>query len=1009
MKTSTAVSVLVVLLSMILMLQQSAIGQSRVDFQDRGAELDAEYDSESSNRPARALVGQKQSFSDSVQAAWVSRYASGLVAGVDEATTICIDGSGNVYISGRSGGSGTNYDYATIKYNAAGGREWVARYDGPISGNDEPAAIAVDLPGNVYVTGSSQRSTSNRPFPHDYATIKYNSAGEQEWVARYEVGSAAAIAVDASGNVYVTGWNDHSFTYTDYVTIKYNSSGAQQWVARYDGPGHADDRATGIAVDTSGNIYVTGWSQSGSLIGTSDYATVKYNSSGVLQWVARYDGPGNSSDHAVALAVDGLGNVYVTGSSFGTNTVTDYATVKYSSAGAELWVARYDGPSHFYDYPTALAIDETGNVHVTGVSDGPSTGQGFFATVKYDPSGAQSWIARYIGSAHSDDRAAGIAVDALGNVYVAGTSADSIAGNRCTTIKYNSSGTREWIAWYDHSGSISSGATALAVDESGNVHVTGESYGQFANGEYATVKYNLSGMQQWVAQYDGPGGYRDKATALALDGAGNVLVTGSSYASATSQDYATVKYNPSGAQAWVARYNGPGNDIDEATALAADYSGNVYVTGRSWGLGTSYDYLTVKYNSSGVQQWIARYNGPGNNRDQATALAVDIAGNVYVTGASESLYGIPDYATVKYSPEGVQQWVSRNPYGSAIAIAVDGAHNVFVTGTGNMPNDYVTVKYNSGGVEEWLARYNGPGDLVDEAHTLAVDAAGNVYVTGSSQAGTSILSTDYATVKYNSSGVRQWVARYNGPANDIDEASALAVDVSGNVYVTGRSLGVSRIPDYATIKYSSSGMEEWVARYEGPGNSDDEATAVALNSAGEIYITGSSMGFVAAGDYVTVKYDAFGIQQWAARYNGSGNLSDLAAALAVDQAGNVFLTGTSIGYGGWSVYTTIKYVQTPVSVEEQRPSMTSSYWLAQNYPNPFNPSTTIQFILPHSSDVTLKVYDQLGAEIATLVTEQLPAGRHEVVWNADGAASGVYFCRLQAGGETITQKLLLVK
>src|SRR6266853_4651107 len=112
-------------------------------------------------------------------------------------------------------------------------------------------------------------------------------------------------------------------------------------------------------------------------------------------------------------------------------------------------------------------------------------------------------------------------------------------------------------------------------------------------------------------------------------------------------------------QAWVARYNGPGNGYDRAKAIAVDSSGNVYVTGVTDGSGSP-DYATVKYNSAGQQQWVARYNGPDNRDDQANAMAIDPSGNVYVTGVSQTADSSSDWATIKYNLAGQEQRVARH-------------------------------------------------------------------------------------------------------------------------------------------------------------------------------------------------------------------------------------------------------------------------------------------------------------------------------------------------------------
>ena len=409
-------------------------------------------------------------------------------------------------------------------------------------------------------------------------------------------------------------------------------------------------------------------------------------------------------------------------------------------------------------------------------------------------------------------------------------------------------------------------AYAIAVDNAGNIYITGESQGSGTYADYATLMYNSAGVEQWVARYNGPDSSYDRASAMVIDDMGNIYVTGRSFGSATGYDYATVKYDASGAEQWVSRYNGPGNDSDYAFAIATDNIGNVYVTGVSVGSGSLTDYATVKYDSLGVQQWVSRYNGPGNWKDCANDIAVDSAGNIYVTGGSYASTWEEDYATVKYDSAGVEQWVARYHFylgDEAIAVIVDDACNVYVTGSSSGQGtywDYATVKYDSAGAEQWVARYNGSGNWYDRAADIVIDEDGSIYVTGYTD--NSSTSRDYGTVKYDSAGVEQWVTCYNGPGNNLDWANAIAVDSVGNVYVTGRSDGGGSDYDYATVKYNSSGVEQWVARYNGPGDDDDEAYAIVLDNSGNIYITGESYGLVGTSlDYATIKYSPTGILQ----------------------------------------------------------------------------------------------------------------------------------------------------
>jgi hypothetical protein len=530
-------------------------------------------------------------------------------------------------------------------------------------------------------------------------------------------------------------------------------------------------------------------------------------------------------------------------------------------------------------------------------------------------------------------------------------------------------------------------------------------------------KLATGGSELWVARYNGPGNGADGADALAVDGAGNIYVTGNIVLGPGSGACATIKYNSSGQQQWISLYN----DCSPY-ALALDGVGNVYVAGMGW-VGMFTEYATIKYNASGVQQWVSFYSGPGSGDDHANALAADGAGNVYVTGYSIGSALYPDYATIKYDSSGEQQWVARYNgaeigANEALALAVDGAGNVYVTGYSYgvaINADYATIKYNSSGELQWVSRYNGQANAGDIAYALVLDGTGNVYVTGGSiESGT---SSDYTTIKYNASGEQQWVSFYNGPGNSGDAACALALDEAGNVYVTGSSDGGATGIDYATIKYDSSGEQQWVARYDGPvsGPDIDYATALALNGAGNVCVTGYGSGVGTVTDYATIKYSASGQQLWVSRYNGPGNGYEEAAALAVDGAGDVMVTGVSLGIGTSYDYATIKYSGgnlanwMPVETTVFGQPLPQEFALHQNYPNPFNASTAISYELRAASFVSLKVYDTAGRLVTELVNGWREAGAHEVIFDGSNLASGVYLYRLTAGDFAAVQKLILLK
>ncbi len=600
------------------------------------------------------------------------------------------------------------------------------------------------------------------------------------------------------------------------------------------------------------------------------------------------------------------------------------------------------------------------------------------------------------------------------------------------SISLYSQVTEEWVNRY--SGPEINGAAvpyAMTIDNLGNIYVAGSAVVPGVNGsDYVTIKYAGNGNIIWIKTYNGNGSSipNDIPASIVVDNDGNVYVAGKSVGVGTGFDFVTIKYNSAGEEIWIERYSA-GLFDDEPSSIALDMLGNVFVTGRTKAtFSSTYIYTTLKYSTDGDQLWISNYDGPGNGNDWAKSIQVDNVGNSYVTGQVLGQNGNSDYATIKYSPGGSELWVKiyngpENFHDIAEDIELDEAGNVYVTGLSH--TFYTTIKYNSDGDEMWVQRY-GNGESVDWSKKIAVDNLSNVYITGESWAGSNTMY-NYATTKYNSSGNTQWTSIYDGPVNSNDRASYLEVDNSGNVYVTGWSDsqgGVLPNLDFATVKYNFNGIEQWVMRYNGTGDGPDMAISLAIDNDGNVFVTGSSKGEYLNQNLVTIKYtqgttltmdSPAGSQTLEVASTNGFSIGD---NIVINPGGTTEETNTITGFGSILLQSPLQFdhfsgeqvvVVINTAVEEIFESLPYEYSLSQNYPNPFNPSTTISWQSPVGSHQTLKIYDLLGNEIATLVDEYLPTGTYKVIFDASGLSSGIYFYKLQAGSFVQTKKMLLLK
>ena len=296
------------------------------------------------------------------------------------------------------------------------------------SGDDTVHGVSADGSGNVYISGDS-----NGAF-----VSKYNDAGALQWTSRLNASFSRSVSADGLGNVYISGGTYGSLGGTnmggvDAFIAKYNAAGELQWTKQLGTV--KSDGSFGVSADELGNVYISGdthGSLGDSFAGVVDVFVSKYDTSGILQW-SRQLGT-STEDRNTGIASDGLGNAYVTGWTMGSlgaplSGFTDAFVSKYDSAGEHQWTKQLGTDD--YDVSDGVAADKLGNVYITGWTygslGGPTNGGPEDAFVaKYSSEGVIQWK-QQLGTG-STDEGGGVSADGLGNVYISGSTKGGLSG-----------------------------------------------------------------------------------------------------------------------------------------------------------------------------------------------------------------------------------------------------------------------------------------------------------------------------------------------------------------------------------------------------------------------------------------------------------------------------------------------------------------------------------------------------------------------------------------------------
>jgi len=418
---------------------------------------------------------------------WVQRY-NGTANSFDIVTKLQIDQNSNVYVYGTTNETGHATDLVIIKYSSNGSILWSYKYNGNSSSFDQLNDAVLDSNGNSYITGTVTENDTQY-----VALLKISSSGLLTWNRSFRSDNNFINPAGKSLSVYDQNilkifWSEQNLTtgiHKPRISY-YNSSGQNIQEIQLSEELQNSGGAIKIINDGNGNSYA-GMNVFNSVTGLSK-PEIRNVSQG---WYSVIEGTANTSGSFIDMGADNQNNLVVLAMVINNNTSQDFRTVKYSPGGNIMWQKEFNGSQNGDDYPFAVTADRDNNIYVTGLSRSGAVGTEDVVTIKYDPNGNIKWTRLFNGPANGTDQGITICVDNEKNVYVAG--ATDLGGIKLgfLTIKYDSLGNQVWTKTYNFSTtSPEDFVYSIAVNPARDVYVTGISFSNTSDYDFATIKYS---------------------------------------------------------------------------------------------------------------------------------------------------------------------------------------------------------------------------------------------------------------------------------------------------------------------------------------------------------------------------------------------------------------------------------------------------------------------------------------------------------------------------------------